>query len=143
MLTRTDISNHMTGPVGLNIAIHPGCRCFSEPGLWNSILFFIAPVFHSYRDTNVQARKNCQRPVETAVLYILSCFLVGKWKDFVNWKNVALVSVWYLSTLPHTCSGSKCRNTRITCCKGCLRRGLGVQVSCLFSCSCVTFLLNA
>lgn len=61
MLTLTDISNHMTCPAG-------------GGGLWQSIqvagvllteaielhfVFSVALVFHSYRDTNVLARKNC------------------------------------------------------------------------------------
>ena len=53
LLTRIDISNHRTSPTGLGTTVSPGCRCFGYPWLWHTILFFIALVFHSYRDTNV------------------------------------------------------------------------------------------
>lgn len=54
-------------------------------------VFSVALVFHSYRDTNVLARKNCSRPVEAELLPRSSCFLVSKAKGFVKWKDVAFI----------------------------------------------------
>lgn len=60
MLTLADISNHMTSPAGGQISQSiqvAGVLLTMSVELY--FVFSVVLVFHSYRDTNVWARKNC------------------------------------------------------------------------------------